>query len=418
MAGRGEAAALTRRWSRRTARESGGVGSVLWPKINALGAQEGVVNLGQGFPDFDSAPLARECATAALGDPRKNQYAPVGGLPQLKQAVADLAARQFPDARRPDPATEVCVVTSGTEAIFAAMQALINEGDEVLLFEPAFPWYLPCIRMAGGVPVSVELRAPHFAIPPLEELKKYCSPRLKLVIFNTPHNPTGHVAGPRELQTVAQLCREHDLICLADEVYEACAFPGSGKRHRRIADEQGMGDRTLTMGGASKLLSLTGWRVGWVTGPADLITGLRAAQSYMTYSAPTPLQHGCAAAINSAVAPGGDLSFGGLGSRFEGNWRLLEAALTGQGVSVCPAEGGYFLVADVSSTGLDDWEYCQWLARERRVAAVPMTIFYSPPPQGAPQPRRTLVRFAICKQRAVIEEAARRLRSPFSSARL
>eukprot|EP00756_Hemistasia_phaeocysticola_P022224 Hpha_TRINITY_DN15820_c1_g18::TRINITY_DN15820_c1_g18_i1::g.187177::m.187177 len=406
----------SRFWSRRARAELGGVGTVLWPKTQALGNKEGVINLGQGFPDYAPPPAALEGARGALSSSKLNQYSPVGGTPRLKEAVCRLNARLYPNSPKIDPVKGICVTSSGTEGLFSAMQAFLDEGDEVLVFEPAFPWYQPCIRMAGGVPVPIELAAPNFTLPSADELRKRISGKTKMVMFNTPHNPTGHVVAQSELEGVAEICREANLVCVADEVYEACVFPGSNVTHRRIVDLPGMGERTITIAGASKLLSLTGWRIGWVTGDPDLIAGLRTVQSYMSYSAPHPLQAGCAAAIEAALEPGGDLTFGGLGDRFQKSWGTLARALRNQGVRVCPAEGGYFLVADVGDTGLDDWEYCQWLAEDRKVAAIPMKMFYT-----ETDTRRTLVRFAICKEQSLIDEAAKRLEKPFSritSARL
>jgi len=402
-------------WSRRTSSELGGVGPVLWPKTSALGQQEGIVNLGQGFPDFDPPATALRGAREALGNAKMNQYSPVGGIPKLKEAISRLNARLYPNSPKVDATAGVCVTCSGTEGLYSAMQAFLNEGDEVIVLEPCFPWYQPCIRLAGGVPVPIELSPPSFTFPSAAELRKKVSARTKMVIVNTPHNPTGHVVAKEELEGIAEVCRQEDLLCLADEVYEACVYPGSGMQHHRIVDLPGMAERTLTIAGASKLLSLTGWRVGWVTGDPGLIQALRTVQSYMSFSAPHPLQFGCAAAIEAALEPGGDITFGGLGARFEKAWETLAAALRRQGAQVCPAEGGYFLVADVAGSGMDDWDYVQWLAKERKVAAIPMKMFYSDTDK-----RRTLVRFAVCKNQDVIEEAARRLEKPFSrsSARL
>lgn len=269
----------------------------------------------------------------------------------------------------------------------------------MVFFEPFFPWYLPHVRMAGGTPKPVRLRGPTFDILSVErELRAAFSSRTKLCIFNTPHNPTGHCASHAELQLIAELCQKHDALCLSDEVYESCLYGNT--KHQRICEVQGMWERTLTIGSASKLLAMTGWRVGWVTGPADLVTAARTLHSYTTFCAPAPLQEGIAAALEAEVAT---LRFDDQGSLMHRNWELLAEALRSTGVEVCPANGGYFLVADVSSTGMTDVEYIKWLATERRVAAFPMSAFYSA--DGAEAPPQCFVRFAVCKERATIERA-------------
>ena len=228
------------------------------------------------------------------------------------------------------------------------------------------------------------------------------------MILNTPHNPSGHVASQSELELVAGLCQKHDAIAIADDVYETVVFDGG--KHLRLADVEGMRDRTLTIGSAGKVYNLTGWRLGWAIGPDDLVSGVRAIHGYTTFAAATPLQEGIAAALNGEP----DSFYDGVAAQFAANYELLAAALTAMGSVVCRAEGGavggYFLVADVAASGMDAFEYVKWLATEKKVAAVPLSVFYTPRPEGSDW-RCTLVRFAICKERATIEAAVANLKA-------
>ena len=259
--------------------------------------------------------------------------------------------------------------------------------------------------MAGGIPKPVMLHAPSFDVCDAEaELRRAFSDKTKLCIFNTPHNPTGRVASEAELSLVAALCKEHDAVCLADEVYEACVFPGD-RVHRRMSAIDGMWERTLTVGSASKLLSLTGWRVGWASGPADLLSAASLLHTYISYCAPTALMEGVATAIEEETS--GGLEFDGRAALMHRNWERLGEALRrmGDGVEICEAHGGYFLVADVSATGKNDMEYCRWLAGEHKVAPIPLSVFYT----DTDRKPTSLVRFAICKEPATIERAVQAL---------
>lgn len=272
------------------------------------------------------------------------------------------------------------------------------------MLEPLFPWYVSHARLAGATVVPVRLQPPEFAYP-LADLAAAFTPRTKLFVFNSPHNPTGRVATPAEVAVVAALCCAHNVVALADEVYERKAFRGAPES--RLADAPGMRGRTLTFGTASKLLSLTGWRVGWCTGPAALVAGVRALHAYTTYCAPTPLQAGVAAALRRAAGGGGGPPGGADASAaaMERSAAVLGAALESVGLTVFSPEGGYFIVVDVSATGLGAAAYCRALIAAARVAAVPMDVFYA-----GPDPPGSLVRFAICKSDAVIAAAAHAIR--------
>jgi aspartate/methionine/tyrosine aminotransferase len=279
------------------------------------------------------------------------------------------------------------------------MQALVNPGDKVLMFEPFFPWYLPDVKLAGGEPLIVPLKPPAFGFDE-EALRKAFQQKPRVVIVNTPHNPTGRVFSKADLDLIAKQCMEHDVIAISDEAYENITF--DGHPHLRLADVKGMGVRTLTMGTSSKLLSLTGWRVGWVTGPEEYIGAIKMMHSYISFCPPTPLQVGVAHALNGLCAGSeGERENERISLLMEDNAKKLGAALGALGgVEVYPPQGGYFLVCDVGETGMDDLGFCRWLIEKVNINAVPMSIFYSDTAGPC-----TLVRFAICKESGTIEKA-------------
>eukprot|EP01061_Rhynchopus_euleeides_P011698 TRINITY_DN2125_c0_g6_i1.p1 TRINITY_DN2125_c0_g6~~TRINITY_DN2125_c0_g6_i1.p1 ORF type:complete len:397 (+),score=135.51 TRINITY_DN2125_c0_g6_i1:43-1233(+) len=392
----------TSRWSQRLLNESKGMGKV-WPEILKMNSAEGVINLGQGYPDHEGYEAALKSVSSAVRQPMLNQYSPIGGIPDLTSAVSDLYKWLY-GGMPLNASTEVAIVTGATEGLFCAMMGLLNEGDEVIVFAPFFPWYLPLVRLAGGTPVVINLQAPDFKICE-EELKKAFTDKTKMVVMNTPHNPTGHVLGREELELLARHCIERDIVCVSDEVYENAIF--STADHIRMTDIPGMADRTLTVAGSSKMLSLTGWRVGWVYGPDDLVAAVRTIHGFTSYCAPAPLQKAVAEALREVVRTE-DRTFGGIPELYEGNFKILAEALEKTGAKVCPAQGGYFLVADVSHTGMTDMEYVKWSATEKKVGCVPMGMFFAPDEEGH-MASSTLIRFAICKQREYIEAAARNL---------
>lgn len=380
----------------------GGGGAKLWAEITALGQLPGVVDLGQGYPDFEGNSTAFQGAHEALGIPRMNQYSPIPGTNDLTTALAGFYERKY--GRKINPRTEVCVMASATEAIYAAIMGLVNPGEEVVIFEPYFPWYLPHVKLAEGVAKVVTLKPPHFQLE-RKELESVFSDKTKLVLFNTPHNPTGHVATKEELEMLAELCIKHDVVAISDEVYECVTF--GEKKHLRLADIPGMESRTLTVGSASKLFSLTGWRVGWIMGPEDLVTPSRTVHAYASFCAPTPLQQGVALALNAPEETSKDY-FSSLSTLMHENHTLLSSALTELGLDVCPVDGGYFLLANVRKTGMTAIDYCKWLVEHKKVACTPLFVFYTPKEEGAEE--NYLLRFAICKKRETIEKACEFLR--------
>lgn len=381
-------------------KEMTGGGSKVWSEITELARLPTIIaDLGQGYPDFPGNAAARATAADVIqNDSRLNQYSLVNGLPALRQSIASFYAHAYPSAGKLDANTQVVITSSGTEALFAAIAALVEEGDEVITVLPSFPWYSPNVRMARGVLKHVTLDFPDFKLTEAK-LREQFSPRTKLVVINSPHNPTGHVLSREEAELVAKLCVEHDCFCLSDEVYEQYVFNPTTHQHVRMCDMPGMRDRTLTVGSASKMFSLTGWRVGWLHGPEDLIAASKTVHSFGSYCAPTPLQDGVRAAFDHATKHG--LVRSEHNALFQRNAARLAEALATLNVTSSLPEGGYFLVCDVTKTGKTDVEFCHFLAKERGVVAVPMSVFF----EG--QPVSNLVRFAICKTEQVMDKAVR-----------
>eukprot|EP00043_Microstomoeca_roanoka_P008642 m.83075 g.83075 ORF g.83075 m.83075 type:complete len:433 (+) comp14330_c0_seq5:227-1525(+) len=374
----------------------------LWRSIIALGKLPDVTDLGQGYPDMPGDRVARERAAKIIleeveTDYSLSQYAPATGRQELREALSRFYAKQY--GAKYDANTEVCVTTSGTEALYTACQSLLKPGDEVIVFEPYFPWYVPHVQQAQAIPKIVRLQAPEFLLN-REDIESVVSEKTKMLILNTPHNPTGRVFTFDELEMVADICRRHNLIALSDEVYELVVF-GSNK-HLRLADMEGMRERTLTLGSASKMFSLTGWRVGWWSGPASYLAEIAKKHAYCSYCAPTPLQCAIAGALD-ALTPA---KVADVADMFGQNAKDLRVALEAMGMTVFPVQGGYFLVADVSSTGMDATTFCHWLAKTKKVACVPMSVFFADPTDSQVA---NLVRFAICKQPSTIKAACEKL---------
>ncbi len=372
----------------------------VWTEVNALAARPGTINMGQGFPDFEGSLIARKAAAEAMlaGAPSLNQYSPQLGLLELREAVSDFYLRQHPEAPAYDPGSEVVVCTSGQEALTASIRACIQRQGRrgVLVLEPFYPFLAGAIEMAGGVMTPVRLQPPDFRLDSavVDAIRSAATAEVGTLVLNSPHNPTGMVATPAELLAVGGLCTELDLCAVSDEVYENAVF-GPNARHRRLADVEGMRERTATISSAGKLFSLTGWRVGWALAPPTLATAIAASHTHLTYSAPTPFQVGMAAALREE-----DGSFGGIRDLFGGNFERLATALRRRGLNVCDAQGGYFLVAETG--GVPDMQFVRSLAEETGVVCTPMSVFYNAPTADS---TCTLVRFTICKSREHIEKA-------------
>ncbi|WP_238013842.1 pyridoxal phosphate-dependent aminotransferase [Dactylosporangium sp. AC04546] len=366
--------------------------------MTALAQRISAVNLGQGFPDTDGPSRMLAVARNAV-DEGLNQYPPMNGLPQLRRAVTAQRLERYATAYDPD--SEVLVTVGATEAIAASLIALCEPGDEVLYFEPAYDSYLPGVAMAGGVPVPIRLRPDGggFAFD-LDELTHAVSGRTRLLLLNSPHNPTGKVFTREELEAIARVCREHDIIVISDEVYEYLTYDGA--THTTIATLPGMRNRTLAVSSAGKTFSVTGWKVGWVCGPADLVAAVRTAKQFLTFAASAPFQ--------AAVAVGLREELGWVET-----WRTelrdrrdqLRGGLEQIGAAVLPCQGTYFLQIDTRSLGYADGQrFCQELAQRCGVVAIPSRAFFEDVEAGLPY-----VRFAFCKRSDVVAEATRRLSS-------
>ncbi|MFI5687301.1 pyridoxal phosphate-dependent aminotransferase [Streptomyces sp. NPDC051636] len=373
-------------------------GTTIFAEMSALAVRTGSINLGQGFPDTDGPEEVREAAVRALRDGRGNQYPPGPGVPELRTAIAAHQQRRY--GLSYDPDTEVLVTAGATEAIAASLLALLEPGDEVIAFEPYYDSYAASIAMAGGTRVPVTLR-PHeggFRLD-LDELRAAVTDRTRLLLINTPHNPTGTVLTREELTAIAGLAVERDLLVVTDEVYEHLVFDDA--EHLPPASFPGMRERTVTIGSAGKTFSFTGWKVGWVTAAPGLVAAVRSAKQFLTYVASGPFQYAVAEAL---ALP--DSYFAGFRADMLTKRDLLAAGLADAGFQVFRPAGTYFVTTDIRPLGEEDGiSFCRALPERAGVVAVPNAVFYDNREAGAP-----FVRFAFCKREEVLREAVERLR--------
>jgi N-succinyldiaminopimelate aminotransferase len=375
-------------------------GTSIFAEMSRLAVEHQAINLGQGFPDFDGPEAVKQAATAAIlaGD---NQYAVSTGQPGLRRAVAEHMLAVYGETWDPD--TEITVTSGATEGLFSATLALVNPGDEVIIFEPFYDSYVPNTLMAGGVPRFVPLQGPDWRYDPAE-LRAAFGPRTRLIVLNTPHNPTGKLFGPDELDEIAALCREWDVLALSDEVYEHLVFDGA--QHLRLAQLPGMRERTLSVSSHGKTFGFTGWKIGWVVAPPDLTAAVRRVHQFVTFASATPFQAAAAAALQ---LDGG--YFDALRADYQARRDYLAGVLGEAGLKVSLPRGTYFIMADFSGlAGAAGWEddaaFCRWLTSEVGVAAIPPSAFYSDEHKHL---ARTWARFAFCKQHATLQAAAERL---------
>lgn len=365
----------------------------VFTEITRLAQQHDAVNLGQGFPDFDGPLFIKEAAIDAIRNGH-GQYCRMSGIPELNRAVADRL--RAVGGLEVDPDQHVTITSGCTEAIAAVMLGLVNPGDEVILFEPYYDSYRACVAMAGGVPKFITLRPPHFALDEAA-LRAAFTPRTRLILVNTPHNPTGKVFTRAELELIGRLAVEHDAIVVADEVYEELVFD---VEHVRIATLPDLWPRTVTLSSLGKTFSLTGWKIGWAVAPPDLTAGIRAAHQFLTFCTATPLQHGAAAALRAPRSYYDELRLD-----YRRKRDLLTDGLARLGFDVHRPQGTYFILADHRAFGFDDdVAFCRHMIEHARVAAIPPSAFYENKHEG-----RSLVRFAFCKQEATLREALKRL---------
>ncbi|HWO59355.1 MAG TPA: pyridoxal phosphate-dependent aminotransferase [Umezawaea sp.] len=371
--------------------------STIFAEMTALAQRTGAVNLGQGFPDTDGPASMLETAKKAIDD-GLNQYPPGPGMPVLRQAVSDHRKRY---GTTYDPDTEVLVTVGATEAVAATLLALVEPGDEVVLFEPYYDSYAASVAMAGAARRTVGLiedpLTGRFGLD-VDGLRAAIGPRTRAVLVNTPHNPTGTVFTRAELEAVAALCVEHDLLAITDEVYEHLVF--DTHEHVPLATLPGMAERTVTISSAGKTFNCTGWKIGWLCSTPDLVAAVKAAKQFLTFVGGAPFQPAVAHALNHEMPWVEDLRTSLATKRSR-----LSAGLAEAGFAVRPSEGTYFITADVRPLGFTDGaELCRALPERIGVAGVPVQVFTDHPDQW-----KHLVRFAFCKKDEVLDEALRRL---------
>jgi N-succinyldiaminopimelate aminotransferase len=365
--------------------------TTIFTTMTALAESTGAINLGQGFPDEDGPAVVIDAAVAALRG-GQNQYAPLPGIPALRAAVCAHQSRCY--GIELDPETDVQVTFGATEALASALLALVSDGDEVAMLDPSYDSYAAVVSLAGGVARPIPLSPPDWRVTE-EAVAAAVSDRTRVLLVNSPHNPTGRVLDSEELDLLAAACRKHDVIALTDEVYEHLVYDGT---HIPIATRPGMASRTITVSSLGKTHSFTGWKVGWATGPAELVAAVRGVKQYLTFAGGTPLQH---AAVTALGVASDDLAVSLAAKR-----DLLADGLRAAGFDVFPTAGTYFLTADARPLGFDDAvALCERLPLDAGVLAIPTAAFTADPADRT----ASLVRFAFCKRREVLEDAVERI---------
>jgi N-succinyldiaminopimelate aminotransferase len=367
----------------------------IFAEMSLLAAEVGAVNLGQGFPDTDGPHELAEIAAGAIRDGRGNQYPPAHGLPELREAIAAHQARFY--GLDVNAGTGVVVGTGASEVLQSALMALVDDGDEVVMFEPWFDIYGAGISLARGVRVGVPLAGPRLR-PDLDRLRSAITPRTRVLLLNSPHNPTGIVMTREELEGIAAIAIEHDLVVISDEAYEHLWF--DGHPHIPISTLPGMFERTVTVGSGGKSFSFTGWKVGWASGPAHLISAVRVVRQHLSYVSGGPFQFAMAAGLRLP-----DSYFTDFRADLSDKRDLLSTGLAGLGFGVLESEGTYFLTTDVRPLGYaDGLQFCRDMPHRAGVVAIPHQALCDDPAIGAPY-----VRWAFCKRPSVLQEALERL---------
>jgi N-succinyldiaminopimelate aminotransferase len=375
-------------------RRLAGLGTTIFAEMSARAVATGSINLGQGFPDTDGPREIAQAAADAILAGRGNQYPPGPGVPELRDAI--VAHQRHFYGLDYDPAAEVLVTAGATEAVAAAMIALVEPGDEVIAFEPYYDSYAANIAMAGGTRVPVTLRQPDFR-PDLDRLRDAITGRTRLILLNTPHNPTGTVFTRAELEAIARLAVEHDLLVVTDEVYEHLVFSGE---HVPIVQFPGMRERTVSISSAGKTFSFTGWKIGWITATPELVAAVKTAKQFLTFVNGGPFQYAVAQALGLP-----DSYYDQLRDDLRAKRDLMADGLREIGFEVYQPDGTYFVTTDVAALGEQDGiEFCRTLPDRAGVVAIPSAVFYDDKEAG-----RTQVRFAFCKRREVLGEALTRL---------
>jgi N-succinyldiaminopimelate aminotransferase len=374
-----------------------GFGSTIFAEMTALATEKGAINLGQGFPDYDGPPEVLEAAIVAIRS-GQNQYPPGPGVADLRLAIAEHQGRFH--GLRYDPDGEVLVTAGATEALAGALLGILETGDEVVLLEPMYDSYQACIALAGAITRPVTLRPPSYRLD-IDALRSAVTPRTRMILLNTPHNPTGAVLDRDELRAIADLAIEHDLIVVSDEVYEHLVYDGA--EHVSIASLPGMWERTLVISSGGKTFNTTGWKVGWICGPAKLVAATRAAKQFLTYVSSGPFQPAIAVGLRLP-----DEYFTGVAADLQRKRDRLMRGLTAAGFEAYTPRGTYFVTVDIRPLrgDGDGYAFCRELPDRCGVVGIPNVVFYD---RAHEVEGRHLVRFAFCKRDEIIDEAVDRL---------
>ena len=374
-----------------------GFGTTIFAEMSGIAVATDSINLGQGFPDTDAPREILDAAIAAING-GLNQYPPGPGMPVLRSAIAAHQHRFY--GLDYDPDSDVLVTVGATEALAGALLGMLDTGDEVVVFDPMFDSYAPCIALAGAVAKPVLLRPPNYTFDPTEFLAAVTS-KTKLILLNTPHNPTGRVFTQEEMQFIADVAIERNLVVLTDDVYEHLVF--DGQQHIAMASLPGMRERTLSVSSGGKTFNTTGWKIGWVCGPAPLVQAARTAKQFLTYVAGGPFQPAIALGLGLP-----DSFFDGVANDLQAKRDRLVPGLVEAGFDVLPTSGTYFVTVDIRplQPDGDGMAFCRALPHRCRVVAIPNEVLYMDKAAG-----RHLVRFAFCKRLEVLDEAVARLRT-------
>ncbi|MDQ3043981.1 MAG: methionine aminotransferase [Chloroflexota bacterium] len=374
-----------------------GFGTSVFTEMSRLAQEHNAVNLGQGFPDFPGPDFVKNAAKAAI-DADLNQYAPSQGSSRLRTSIAQTWESRYRFAI--DPEREVTVTSGATEAIFAAIQAFLGPGDVLVCFEPYYDSYAPSVSLAGATLRPVTLKPPDWTFDPAELVAAFGA-RTRVLLLNTPHNPTGKVFGRDELAAIAELCQLHDVVAISDEVYDRITYDGA--EHVPLASLPGMWERTLTINSTGKTFSMTGWKIGYAVGPAPLNAAVRAVHQFVTFASATPFQDAMAVALEIASTSG---YYDQLQRDYTTRRDALRGILNDAGLPTPRVEGSYFLMADISDLGFpNDVAFCRWLTAEIGVAAIPPSAFYADPAQAPLH-----ARFCFAKQPETFRAASERLK--------
>ncbi|MEO7325602.1 MAG: pyridoxal phosphate-dependent aminotransferase [Dokdonella sp.] len=372
------------------------VGTTIFTVMSQLAAEHKAVNLGQGFPDFDGPQALRDALTRAMNEGR-NQYAPMTGVPALREQIARKTERLY--GRKVNADGEVTVTSGATEALFAAIAAVVRTGDEVIVLDPCYDCYEPAIELNGGIAVHVPLDPRDFA-PDWQKIKDAITPKTRMIMINTPHNPCGSVFNATDLDTLAELTRNTEILVLSDEVYEHIVFDGAA--HQSVLRHAELAERSFVVSSFGKTYHCTGWKVGYAIAPRALSAEFRKVHQYLTFCTFTPAQVALAEILEKDPQHYLDLP-----AFYQGKRDRFRELLAGSKFQLLPVGGAYFQIADYSRLSkADDLAFCEWLAKEGGVAAIPISAFYETPPAG-----QRLIRFCFAKSDATLEQAATRLKA-------